>query len=426
MPQGIPTSLAQPFSSSPPATRESRGTTPYPIHPTWLPVLPLFPSHLPFGDPIPTPKPDSSFHIGFCNIGGFPSYARHNRKVLEIKNFIASHNLDLFGGCESNLNWHSLPDQSQLKEWFRSADSCRTFAAHNLHEKFGHSQFSGTFWIASGHASVHIASGDRDPSKLGRWVSCSLLGRTGKQLHVIFAYRPCPNTSGRLRSVYAQHRRFFDSQQRYVCPRSAFLEDLGTFIATKCSRGDAILLLADMNGDIRHPTLSTFASALQLHELILQKFPALPLPATFHRGGRSGSVPIDGAWATDDLTIDAISWRDAPSSPGDHRAIVLDLNLVDCIGEPRYSITRPPGRRLNCSLPVTRERYLTVLQQYSRQHQLEHRLNQLFLLAHSGRTSSGELLAALEKFDKLKADGMKRAEKSAAGFTLDSCNSLQN
>jgi len=99
---------------------------------------------------------------------------------------------------------------------------------------------------------------------------------------------------------------------------------------------------------------------------------------------------------------------------------------VDCIGKPRYSITHPLGRRLNCSLPVTRERYLTVLQQYSHQHQLEHRLNQLFLLARSGRTSSGELLAALEKFDKLKADGMKHAEKSAAGFTLDSCNSLQN
>ena len=101
-----------------------------------------------------------------------------------------------------------------------------------------------------------------------------------------------------------------------------------------------------MNGDIRHPTLSTFATSHQLHELILQKFPNLPLPATFYKGGRSGTVPIDGAWATDDLTIDAVSWRDAPSSPGNHRAIVLDLNLVDCIGEPRYLIVRPPDEAL--------------------------------------------------------------------------------
>jgi len=79
-----------------------------------------------------------------------------------------------------------------------------------------------------------------------------------------------------------------------------------------------------MNGDICHPTLSTFATSHQLHELILQKFPSLPLLATFYQGGRLGTVPIDGAWATDDLTINVISWRDAPSSLGDHRAVVLD------------------------------------------------------------------------------------------------------
>jgi len=196
VPSRIPTSRVQPSPSSPPATRESCGTTPPLIHPPAPPVLSLFPPHLPFGDPIPSPKPDSSFQIGFCNVGGFPALARNNHKVSELKHFIASHNLDLFGGCESNLNWYTLLDQLQLKEWFRSADSCRTFAAHNTHERFGTLQFGGTFWIAAGHATTHIASGERDPSKLGRWVSCSLLGRTGKQLHVIFAYRPCFNTPG--------------------------------------------------------------------------------------------------------------------------------------------------------------------------------------------------------------------------------------
>ncbi len=252
MPLRIPTSRAQSPPPTSPVTRESRGTLYFPPHHAHspAPVSPLFPSHLPFGDPIPSPKPDSSFRIGFCNVGGFPAHARNNPKVAEIKHFIASHNLDLFGGCESNLNWHLLPEHIQLKEWFRSADSCRTFAAHNTHEKFGSSQFGSTFWIASGHATIHIANGDRDPSKLGRWVSCSLLGRSGKQLHIIFAYRPCSNLLSHIRSVYAQHRRFFDSNHQYICPRTAFLEDLSQFIAAKRARGDAILLLADMNGDI--------------------------------------------------------------------------------------------------------------------------------------------------------------------------------
>jgi len=57
-----------------------------------------------------------------------------------------------------------------------------------------------------------------------------------------------------------------------------------------------------------------------------------------------------------------------------------------------------------------------ALQQYISKHQLGHRLNQLFLLAHSGSPSSAKLLEALEKFDKIKADGVKHAEKKCQQF----------
>jgi len=55
-------------------------------------------------------------------------------------------------------------------------------------------------------------------------------------------------------------------------------------------------------------------------------------------------MPIDGAWATDDISINnAISFQDIPSSPGNHHVIVLHLNLLNCIGEPRYKVVHPPG-----------------------------------------------------------------------------------
>jgi len=85
-------------------------------------------------------------------------------------------------------------------------------------------------------------------------------------------------------------------------------------------------------------------SDIGLHELILSRFPHLPPPATFKRGDCFGKTPINGAWAMDDVSILAASWRSVDNSPGDHRAIVFDINLVDCIGEPRYTIIRPPGR----------------------------------------------------------------------------------
>jgi len=335
----------------------------------------------------------------------------YNEKVSNIKHFIVSSDLDLFGGCESNLNWRCLPDHLQLREWFHSAGGCHSFVTNNTHERFGHFQFGGTFWIAAGHATGHIAQSAKDPSNLSWWVSCSLQGRSGKTLTIIFAYRPCANAKSRLQSVYAQHHRYFESINCSSCPRVAFLEDLASFISTRRDAGDAILLLGDMNGDIRHPTLQTSMADIDLHELILSRFPNLPPPAMFKRGDRFGKTPIDGAWATDDVSISAASWHPTDHSPGDHQAIILDINLVDCIREPCYSIARPPGRRLNSVLPVTRRKYLQALQRHAEKHNLTVKLDHLFVLVATPSTTREVLLPALESFDRIKTEGMKYAKK---------------
>jgi len=156
---------------------------------------PLYPNQLPFGDPLPSPKLDSSFCVGFCNIGGFLALAKNNDKVLDLKYFLTSAELDVFGRCKSNLNWKVLPDHMQLKEWFCSADGCCSFVTNNIHKRFGKFQFGGTFGIAAGLASCHITKLDKDPCNLGHWISCSLKGCSGKGLTIIFTYHPCFNSA---------------------------------------------------------------------------------------------------------------------------------------------------------------------------------------------------------------------------------------
>jgi len=145
--------------------------------------------------------------------------------VLDIKHFLASNDLDIFGSCESNLSWHSLPNQIQLREWFPSADGCHSFHANNIHKNFRKFQYGSTFWIAAGRATSHISSSEQDPSTLGRWVACSLLGQSGKWLVIIFAYHPCTNMANHIHSVSAQHLWFFTSTHRYCNPWEAFLTD---------------------------------------------------------------------------------------------------------------------------------------------------------------------------------------------------------
>jgi len=234
-----------------------------------------------FGDNITCSKSDNNIRIGFNNIGGFPVLNARNDKVQSIKNFMATHHLDIFGGCESNVNWPLLPDHARLSNWFRDANQCRSYATNNIHERFGPYQYGGTFWIGAGHATQHIGASDKDPTGLGCWAVCTLQSRLGRSLRIIFAYRPCSNTSARLRSVYAQHQRYFNSIDRLICPRMAFLDDLGEAIQTWRTAGDSIILFADMNEDIRRDQIVEFANRCNLNELILSRHPDQPAPATF-------------------------------------------------------------------------------------------------------------------------------------------------
>jgi len=344
-------------------------------------------------------------------VDGFPASPFPNDKAQELKTFMALYDLDLFGGSESNLNWSKLPDNLRLAEWFRDVPSCRTFTAHNSNENITRHQFGGTFWIGIGDATQYITGSTKDPSGLGRWSTCTLLSRSGKRLHVIFGYRPCQNLRSRLRSVYAQHRRYFDSINRYICPREAFLRDLAQAVSEWAQMGDEILLFADLNGDIRQQDISSFATSCGLVESLLSRFPSLPAPAMFKRGDRIGRSPIDGVWATPGVNIHQAMMCAIQHSPGDHRAIIIDINLLDTIGEPRFRITRPPARRLCCSIPSSLDRYCTSLASFCIFHKLEPKLTKLFSMAQNPTTDKAQFLSAMENFDRVKAEGMRFAEK---------------
>jgi len=139
---------------------------------------------------------------------------------------MALYNLDLFGGCEANLNWHKLPDTLCLPEWFCGLPASCTFSAQNVHNFLSKHQYGGTFWFSSGHATQYIIGTTKDPLGSGWWVVCTLTSQTSKKIHLIFGYQPCHNHCSCLCSVYTQHLQYFDSINCLDCPRAAFLADL--------------------------------------------------------------------------------------------------------------------------------------------------------------------------------------------------------
>jgi len=111
--KGFPTSPLPPLHIPGPS-QESCDSSSSNTHFTPTSLSSLYPNNLSFGDSLPASKLDSNFWVSFCYIGGFLAIAGNNDKVWDIKNFIASNDLDIFGRCESNLNWQVLPNQIQL------------------------------------------------------------------------------------------------------------------------------------------------------------------------------------------------------------------------------------------------------------------------------------------------------------------------
>jgi len=181
-----------------------------------------------------------------------------------------------------------MPPSGQLYEWFRSHNPLRAVAGHNIHDDFGQRQFGGTFLLGNGEITSSISATGSDPSGLGRWVWFALSGRTGTTTRIISAYCPSDSPLTQTSSVRAQQCSYLLSQGDPCPPRTAFLCDLSLAISTWQADGDSIILMADMNGDIRKEEISSCVTNLGLQESILVAHPTLLPPITFKRGNQEG------------------------------------------------------------------------------------------------------------------------------------------
>jgi len=173
--------------------------------------------------------------------------------------------------------------------------------------------------LGNGEITSSISATGSDPSGLGCWVWFALSGWTGITTRIISAYRPSDSSRVQTNSVRAQHCSYLLSQDNPCPPRLAFFHDLGLAISTWQADGDNIILMADMNGDIRKAEISSFAINLGLQESILAAHPTLLPPITFKRGNREGKSPIDGVWMSATLHASAVSLCPFSLSPaGDH------------------------------------------------------------------------------------------------------------
>ena len=93
----------------------------------------------------------------------------------------------------------------------------------------------------------------RDDEGLGRWSWVRLCGHSGHVLQIVSAYQPCYST-GPL-STYQQQVRYLAAKDCTDTPKNRFLMGLTMAIKQWRTKGDTVIVLADMNEDVHSPLI---------------------------------------------------------------------------------------------------------------------------------------------------------------------------
>ena len=119
---------------------------------------------------------------------------------------------------------------------------------------------------------------------------------------VVCGYNPCYNKKKESNTSYQQHRRFLITKQKYrTCTRKRFREDLISKLKHWREDGDRLIVCLDTNENIYNKSIGrklTYRNGIAMSEVV-GDFTCQKVGATYFRG----STPIDGVWATSDVTV---------------------------------------------------------------------------------------------------------------------------
>ena len=181
---------------------------------------------------------------------------------------------------------------------------------------------------------VHDQPG-KDESGLGRWSVMTFKGENGLT-RVICGYNPCYNAKPDSSTTYQQHRRYLISQRKdLTCPRVKFRNDLVDLLGKWRSEGDKLIVCLDTNKHIYKKLIGkslTDIDGLAIKEVV-GDFTGKAVGSTFFRG----SKPIDGVWATSDISVCNATIMPAGYGVGDHRLFVINFTALD--GTPQNNPT---------------------------------------------------------------------------------------
>ena len=354
-------------------------------------------------------KPPDTLRVLFQNINGLPQSSLHH-KNYSLRMFMDTYSVDIYGMAEVNVCWPLLAIQHRLPErtadWFESlhiASACNsqdTCAAPY--------QPGGVCQLSMGTAAHRVCGpSGRDPTGLGRWVWTRFRGRNNVYLRVCTGYRPC-KSSGPITAYQQQQRYFYDtSRNEDRCPRVMFFVDLSVAISEWIDSGDQLIILLDVNDDVRSTEVSLFFEAFNMVELLTHTH-GNSAPATYQRG----SHPIDGIFVSSSLLPDLACgyFPFGSGTSSDHRCLWVDIPLARAFGHVLPPFASYNARRLKFQDPRVVQTFLNDRESFQIKHNMLQRSFDLQLSVMPGCPLSHVQALEYESLDSLRVQGMRYAD----------------
>lgn len=300
--------------------------TPPPSPPPPPPEPPPFDPNERYGAD-PNFKPSHTIRIAQLNVRSVPhtSADEANNDLIELIN---KFQIDIIGLQELNKKWHVLPEEDRwhqrTRTWWESRHAALAYYVEDIGTK--RHQPGGTSVLSINKISYRVKQDDHDPTGMGRWTSTLYDGKADCKLRVISAYAcgtvstPGPNT------IYRQQERYLKGKKINKTPQEAFFDDLKTFIAQCNHRGEKVILLMDVNKDVRSNFIQTWLADLQIREIPSSEDNTV-IP-THNRG----SDQIDGFFASYELLIERWGFSAHGETGSDHRLIFADITYISAFG----------------------------------------------------------------------------------------------
>jgi len=293
-------------------------------------------------------KQSNTIRIVLQNVDGIPNNSKGDIKLDCLHKFTKESEIDILTLTELNTAW----DWLEYKDWLPAKtkgwwEASQWSVAHNKQDTYRDDfQPGGTALLTTNKLSHKTTTPGDDTTGLRQWCWTHLRGKANHYLRIVLVYRPC-KAGGHL-TTYQQQVWGLSKQGKSVCPQDQILEDLKAQVAQWTVEGDTIIVLANINKDIRTEPITSAFWQMGLREIMTTQH-GNQGPNTHNRG----TNPIDGifipAQLIQEATLGYLAFGEG--IPSDHWALWLDIPIA-ALGW--FTVPKPiPLRawRLKCNDP---------------------------------------------------------------------------